>query len=485
MSHASRQQAPKPVAAVPVLTGSGSFHLEQSLSPIFGALPDDACAHWGRLPVLEQAFLESRQNILANEIWQGTCSLDEPLSPGDEGGVLTVPQTIFNLVNIMVGVGALSVPYALKMSGYSALLLVVLVIFITGTTAKWLGECVDMASKSEHAEAVPPSARDFGFLALASVGPRFSVFINLVTVLEVWLALVTFMVMNGVNAGLVWPDSSPASTIPVLGAVACGLVFVPQHIFAYLSLISTFSMVVAAAAMVGATYMLRQWADPYEHLGEAALLQIWNIPRSVGIIVFCFAGHPCFPGVRSSMKAPSKWKDCIYVSFFMAFVYYGSFGFLGYIVFGPYTAQIMTDNLGSIPGAAHFRLLASFCFLLKVQLTVPLLLNAIVIAVWAPRALSPQWPPLRIALVIFIGTVTVLVSLCLADKLAVVASLAGSLLVMITSVLFPALVHLILWRRYRAERIDLCMKVQYAVVFLFGVVMAVLGTTSAITDLMK
>jgi len=324
-----------------------SFHLEQSLSPIFGALPDDACAHWGRLPVLEQAFLESRQNILANEIWQGTCSLDEPLSPGDEGGVLTEPQTIFNLVNIMVGVGALSVPYALKMSGYSALLLVVLVIFITGTTAKWIGECVDMASKSELAEAVPPSARDFGFLALASVGPRFSVFINLVTVLEVWLALVTFMVMNGVNAGLVWPDSSPASTIPVLGAVACGLVFVPQHIFAYLSLISTFSMVVAAAAMVGATYMLRQWADPYEHLGEAALLQVWNIPRSVGIIVFCFAGHPCFPGVRSSMKAPSKWKDCIYVSFLLAFVYYASFGFLGYIVFGPYTAQIMIDNLGS------------------------------------------------------------------------------------------------------------------------------------------
>jgi len=341
-----------------------------------------------------------------------------------------------------------------------------------------------MASKTREAFLVPPSAWDFGFMAQVTMGHKASVFINVVSVLEVWLALVTFMVMNGENAKLVWPSLSRTVTMPVLGTIAASFVFVPQQYFSFLSLMSTCAMVVAAIAMLASTFMLSQWAEPYEHLGEQALFQWWNIPRSVGIIVFCFAGHPCFPGVRTGMKSPSKWGLCINVSFFVAFAYYASFGFLGYVVFGTDLSQVVTENLQYIQGAQAFQMISAFCFLVKVQLTVPLLLHAIVVALWAPVVDGPQWPRGRILLVLGISSLTVLVALSLADKVAVVASLAGSLLVMITSVLFPSVVHIILSRRFGKGVGGIRECVRYCVIMTFGVVMAVLGTGLAVKDLM-
>jgi len=436
----------------------------------------------GQLPVLDQAILQSRQNLVLERGF--SVSLDEQfLLDRETAGVLSAPQTVFNLANIIVGVGVLSVPYALKQSGYSALLVIVVVIYVTGTTGKWIGACVDMVGKTQEAILVPRNAWDFGFMAQVSMGRKASIFINVVTVLEVWLALVTFMVMNGENAKLVWPSLSRTFTMPVLGVIAASFVFVPQHHFSFLSLLSTFSMVVAAAAMMASTFMLSQWADPYEHFGEAALFQWWNIPRSVGIIVFCFAGHPCFPGVRAGMKSPSQWGLCINISFFVAFAYYAAFGFLGYIVFGADLSETVTENLQYIRGARAFQTISAFCFLVKVQLTVPLLLHAIVVALWSPAAEGPQWPRGRILLVLGISTLTVLVALSLADKVAVVASLAGSLLVMITSVLFPAVVHIILTRRFGNGVGGVCACARYCVVMAFGFTMAVLGTGLAVKDL--
>mmetsp|Transcript_15137 Transcript_15137/g.32644 ORF Transcript_15137/g.32644 Transcript_15137/m.32644 type:complete len:479 (-) Transcript_15137:132-1568(-) len=466
-----------------------NFIEDRLTSPIFGSTPDDAHAHWGRLPTLEQAVLESRQNILSTELWShvGTDALDEPLAFGADsgGGVLSMPQTIFNITNIVVGVGVLSVPYALKMTGYSALLLLILVIYVTGTTAKWTGECVQLASRSPLADRVPPGARDFGFLALVALGPRHQVLVNTVTVLEIWLALVTYMVMNGANAGIIWPEFSAEAMIPLLGTMACLLVFVPPHVSAYLSLISTSAMFLAAAAMVGATTLLQHWSEPYEKLGQAALIQPSNIPRSVGILVFCFAGHPCFPGVMSSMKAPTKWGCSVLIGFVLACIFYGAIGILGYVVFGDDTEPAMTKNLTHIQGAGFWRMAAAFCFLVKVQLTAPMLLNAIIIALWAPSALSRQWPVGRIILVLVVGAVTVGVALGLANRVAVVASLAGSLLVMMTSVLFPAVLHIKLSCLDKNQPIGFWNAMNYTFVIIFGIVMATTGTTLAVKDLLR
>merc|ERR1740116_365621 len=111
----------------------------------------------------------------------------------------------------------------------------------------------------------------------------------------------------------------------------------------------------AAVAMVAAALTMPSWANPYDHLGLPALLQLQNLPRSVGIIVFCFAGHPCFPAIRTRMKSPESWHFCVYVSFFFAALYYSSFGFLGFIVFGYTLSPSVTTNFSEISNALLLR----------------------------------------------------------------------------------------------------------------------------------
>jgi len=405
---------------------------------------------------------------------------ERPLAVSD--GRLTSSQATFNLANILIGVGVLNVPFALKQSGYLALLLILLVILVTKTTGKWLGSSLDMIADDALVAQKPMTAWDYGCLAEVCVGPRFSSFINIVTVLEVWLALVAFMVLNGGNAAVIWPDAGRALTVPITGVVATLCIFVPPRVFACLSLVATCAMVVAAMAMVYVITALDDWALPGL---DDVVVSFENIPRSVGIIIFCFAGHPCFPSVRASMQKPTKWGCSIDASFVLAFMYYVCFGLLGYIVFGDGLRQSVVQNLAHVHGAMLGRVIAAGCFLIKVQLTFPLLLNAVIVAVWPPSSDGPIWPPLRIALAMAVAAVTVLVAVALRDKVAVVASLTGSLLVTITSILFPAMVHWTLSRRYTEQAIPWSKLAQYMFVLCFGVVFAVLGTAMAVKDILN
>jgi len=335
---------------------------------------------------------------------------------------------------------------------------------------------------------LPKAFWDFGLLAEVAFGPRAASAINAVSALEVWLALVAFMVMNGGNAAIVAPEISTSVSIPVCGAIATLFCFVPHSVFAYLSLISTLAMVIAAVAMVLSTCCMARWANPYDHMGEAAVFRPENFPRSIGIIVFCFAGHPCFPAVLTSMENAQKWGTVCDRSFLVAFVYYTSFGFLGFLVFGTTTSASLSENLGEIHGATFFRYVAASCFLLKIQLTIPLLMNVCLVACWKPGGDEDEeseslWPCRRVLLLFAISAATMLVAMASADLLAVIASLTGSLFINITSVLFPAIVHLALSRKRTPHlRMSWSTTATYVAVISFGIVQAIFGTALAVQD---
>ncbi|CAK0886585.1 unnamed protein product [Prorocentrum cordatum] len=101
--------------------------------------------------------------------------------------------------------------------------------------------------------------------------------------------------------------------------------------------------------MVGAAFSMPSWANPYNHLGQPALVQLRNVPRSVGIIVFCFAGHPCFPIVHECMRDPRRWRASVGFTFLLALLFYGGLGVFGYLVFGGSLEEI-TSGKGKVSG---------------------------------------------------------------------------------------------------------------------------------------
>lgn len=403
----------------------------------------------------------------------------------DEKDALGPSEAIFNLTNTVVGVGVLSVPYAFRLSGYCTLLLIIGTIAVTSHTGKLIGAALVLASRSAEAKEVPRKGRDFVFLAHVAFGAWGRYLVRAVTALEIWFALVTFMVMNGVNVGLILPVVGRAESIAISCIMAALTSLVPMRVLSYLSVAASAALVVAACALVGSAFMMKTWANPYDVTGSMALIEVYNIPRSIGIIIFCFAGHPCFPVVHECMRDRRDWSRAVDVTFVVALVYYGSLGVFGFLVFGEELSSAFTENMARISGAAFWRTVAVLAFTVKIQLTAPLLLSAVMVSAWAPTSGEREWPPLRVVAFVVLTGLTGFVAAAFADDAGAVASLSGSCFVMMTSVLFPTLVYLRLTSQlgFPKERLVRGGNCVNALVILFGVSMAAIGTTLAVKDL--
>lgn len=479
----------------------GGAHAHHGVLPWEGLYSVDDPTHAGDLvsphhstPQLGAESLDHTPRQRAHSSCQGTI-LEQPLIAGETGHTapsegleeyhaLTVSEAVFNLLNTVVGVGVLSLPYAFRLSGYSSLLLVLVIIGVTSTTGRYIGEALVLAGRSTLFEAVPRRGRDYTYLAHVAFGRRTRLFISVITSLEIWFALVTFVVMNAVNVGLVMPGFGGKNTAVVTCCLAAMCVFLPMRVSAYLSLVSSVALAVASLAMVGAALQMPSWAYPYEQMGVPALLQLWNMPRSVGIIIFCFAGHPCFPIVHECMKDRDSWRKSVSWTFVLAFLYYGGLGTFGYLVFGENLEASFTQNLAEIDGALFWRNISACAFIVKIQLTAPLLLNAILVSIWAPEANKPEWPLGRICALITLTGATAMTGVAFAKDVAVVASLTGSLFVMTTSVLFPSAAHFQLQRLYGNKELTWRELATFAALLCFGVSMLLWGTALALHDLL-
>merc|ERR1711988_1142696 len=97
---------------------------------------------------------------------------------------------------------------------------------------------------------------------------------------------------------------------------------------------------------------------------------------------------------------------------------------------------------------------------------------------------KPLRPAGRVAVLVAIGSLTSFVAVYLSDALAILASLAGSLFVMITSVLFPAVLRLG-FSEAPTGWSSVFHYANLAFIITFGIVLAILGTSLAVSDLWR
>ncbi|KAL2377469.1 hypothetical protein RJZ90_006699 [Blastomyces dermatitidis] len=124
-------------------------------------------------------------------------------------GQSTVPQTIFNSVNVLIGIGLLSLPLGLMYAGW--LIGIPLLIFsavATAYTAKILAKCMD----------VDPTLVTYADLAYISFGPQARIVTSLLFCLELMGACVALVVL--------FADSIDA-LVPGLGALRWKLICAP------------------------------------------------------------------------------------------------------------------------------------------------------------------------------------------------------------------------------------------------------------------
>lgn len=143
-------------------------------------------------------------------------------------GQSTLPQTIFNSTNVLIGVGLLSLPMAIKYSGWvCGMVFLLLSAVVTAYTAALLAKCMD----------VDASLITFADLAFVSYGQKARIATSVLFTLELLAACVALVVLFADTLNLL---------IPAVGInkwkIICGLILVPLN-FAPLRLLSFTSVV--------------------------------------------------------------------------------------------------------------------------------------------------------------------------------------------------------------------------------------------------
>lgn len=111
-------------------------------------------------------------------------------------GQSTLPQSVFNSINAIIGIGLLSLPLAFKMSGWVfGLLLLTLNASVTGYTAKLLSKCMDY----------DPSLITYSDLAFVSFGTRARIVVSALFSLELIAACVALVILFADSLDLLLP----------------------------------------------------------------------------------------------------------------------------------------------------------------------------------------------------------------------------------------------------------------------------------------
>jgi vesicular inhibitory amino acid transporter len=240
-------------------------------------------------------------------------------------GQSTLPQTIFNSTNVLIGVGLLSLPMGIKYAGWlCGMVFLLFSALITAYTARILAKCMD----------VDASLITFADLAFVSYGQKARIATSVLFMLELLAACVALVVLFADTLNLL---------IPGLGVVGwkiiCGLLMIPLN-FAPLRLLSFSSVVGIFSCFCSKSYLalhliylllifvvvLIVFVDGFikphtpGSLREPATTYLFpsnwlTLPLSFGLLMSPWGGHSVFPNIYRDMRHPQKFKRAVKVTF--------------------------------------------------------------------------------------------------------------------------------------------------------------------------
>uniref|UniRef100_A0A0G4G815 Amino acid transporter transmembrane domain-containing protein n=1 Tax=Chromera velia CCMP2878 TaxID=1169474 RepID=A0A0G4G815_9ALVE len=258
--------------------------------------------------------------------------------------------SIFNSVNVLVGVGLLSFPYCARLCGWVPSL--ALLCFFSVTTC-WTGmilkECVDVDKK-----------RFVGFpeMAEAAFGRPLRIVIFWMFSLELCTLAGMYLILMVDTLEALVPSVSAdrvgkfSAFFIVAAGVTPTLWIQELSLLAPLALMGIGSMVylIVAMGVYGAVAEGKEGVGgSFVHPASTEMFGPWkNLPIGVGLIAVGFSGHSCFPLIYSSLGRASKWKTSVSGAYMVTVSMYGGIMVLGYLMFGNRTDCEISRNLAEL-----------------------------------------------------------------------------------------------------------------------------------------
>ncbi|KIW00791.1 uncharacterized protein PV09_07770 [Verruconis gallopava] len=258
-------------------------------------------------------------------------------------GQSTLPQTVFNSVNVLIGVGLLSLPLAIHYSGWVVgMLFYLFAVISTQYTAKLLAKCLDVDS----------SLITFADLAYVSFGQGARVVVSILFTLELLGANVALIVLFADSLDDLIPGLGVVAWKIIAAFILVPLAFLPLRLLSFtsvLGILSCFGIVICVfidgLIKPQQPGSLRQPATQY-------LFPInWTtIPLSLGLLMSPWGGHSVFPNIYRDMRHPYKYRRGVDITYAFTFLLDLGMAVIGILMFGDAVRDEITSNILTTAG---------------------------------------------------------------------------------------------------------------------------------------
>jgi len=284
------------------------FAIEPSLASPFGGSYGTT---WGSLSSrVTEPSVRHAARLYRRQQTKGIASPDQSREPlfvkqiADEDGKLvsvvvgksTLPQTIFNSVNVLIGVGLLALPLAFRLAGWiPGLLFSVFAAASTCYTAKLLAKCLD----------VDNSLITFADLAYVSFGPWARVGTSVLFSLELVGACVALVVLFADSLHALVPEWWGVTEWKVVcGFILVPLGFVPLRWLSFTSILGIFSCAGIVLAVLVEGLLKADGPGSLRRPAETHWFPAnWmTLPIAFGILMSPWGGHSVFPNIYRDMR---------------------------------------------------------------------------------------------------------------------------------------------------------------------------------------
>lgn len=264
---------------------------------------------------------------------------------GKDGAVVTIlagqstaPQTIFNSINVLIGIGLFALPLGLKYAGWVfGIILLILLAGGTFCTAELLSRCLD----------TDPTMMSYADLGYAAFGSKGRALISCLFTLDLLGSGVSLLILFGDSLNALFPSHS-SNFFKVLGFFAVTpAIFIPLSILSNISFLGIMSTIGTVLLIVICGFLKPEspgsLLQPMEtHMWPESMLELC---LSIGLLSACWGGHAVFPNLKTDMRHPEKFKDCLKTTYKITSSADIGTAIVGFLMYGNQVHDEITKNL--------------------------------------------------------------------------------------------------------------------------------------------
>ncbi|CAJ1943146.1 unnamed protein product [Cylindrotheca closterium] len=452
-----------------------------------------------------QGAAKYRARILKQQanLTQGGSAMEKKRK--DSEGKATNAQCIFNMSNILMGVGLLTLPYTCKVAGtIGGIVAIVCLAFTTWRTSILIGRSLNGDSRplayfddSPWTTSIKPGSSPearmrkpisgFPDIAREAFGDVGSFLLACVLYFELFSGIGIFLVSMGDHMHTLFPGH-PAS-IYMMGAALISAIPVillrTARLLSYLSMVGTVATICVVVSVV-LSYLVE--GDITERIAQTipdseppyhGAFRIDGIPLVFGLVAYCFSGHAIVPSIFCSMERPQDFEKVVNISFAIVFVSCLAVALSGYMMFGDFVLDQVTLSLEENSSAEFAMTILTYLMILTAFSKLTLTMFPLAIGmeeIFAPflsteRAVEACSILIKVVLLFAALLVAVYV-----PSFSFLCSMVGMICTMIVSVIFPSAAYL----RLFGPKLGYLESLVYWCFMLIGCFVAVVGTVLSV-----